>query len=110
MNFIKRNQKADLSALTALVTGGRIKIGFEICLKLLRDGARVFVTTRFTKDALIRYQQQEDYDAWKDRLHIFGCDFLSQNQVSALIETIKQKVTKLDILINNAAQTLVRPK
>lgn len=41
--------------MTALVTGARIKIGYEITLKLLRDGAIVYATTRFTKDALLRY-------------------------------------------------------
>jgi len=54
-NFLKRNQKADLTGLIALVTGARIKIGFEIAIKLLRDGATVIATTRFWKDAFLRY-------------------------------------------------------
>jgi len=41
--------------LIALVTGARIKIGFEIALKLLRDGATVIATSRFFKDAYLRY-------------------------------------------------------
>ena len=106
----KRLQKADLSGMTALVTGGRIKIGFEIAIKLLRDGARVFVTSRFSSDALMRYESQTDYDEWKNKLTIIQCDFISQRQVQSLIDFIKENVTKLDILINNAAQTLVRPK
>lgn len=53
----KRFQTANLANMTAFVTGARIKIGFEIVLKLLRDGATVYATTRFVKDALIRYQK-----------------------------------------------------
>ena len=75
--------------MTALVTGGRIKIGYEIVLKLLRDGATVFATTRFTHDALIRYQKESDYDEWKDRLYILQCDFMSSSQVNELIAYLK---------------------
>ena len=57
MGRMKRNQTADFKGLTALVTGARIKIGYEIALKLLRDGATVYATTRFTRDALMRYQK-----------------------------------------------------
>lgn len=94
----------------ALVTGARIKIGYEIALKLLRDGATVYATSRFTKDSYIRYQKEADFQEWKDRLFLIQCDFLSSSQVESLINYIKTKVTKLDILINNAAQTLTRPK
>ena len=106
----KRFQKADLKGLTALVTGGRIKIGYEIVLKLLRDGATVFATTRFTRDALIRYQKEKDYEEWKDRLFLLQCDFMSSSQVNELISYLKENIPRLDILINNAAQTLTRPK
>lgn len=53
--FNKRSQTANLTGKVALVTGGRIKIGFEIALQLLRAGARVIVTTRFPRDAAMRY-------------------------------------------------------
>ena len=96
--------------MTALVTGARIKIGYEIALKLLRDGATVYATTRFTKDAMIRYQTEKDYELWKNRLYLIQCDFLAAPQVTALIHYLKDNVKKLDILINNAAQTLTRPK
>lgn len=106
----KRTQTADLSNMNALITGARIKIGYEICLRLLRDGATVYATTRFPSDALERYKTENDYNTWKDRLFILQCDFLSAAQVTSMIEYLKSKITKLDILINNAAQTIVRPK
>jgi 3-oxoacyl-ACP reductase-like protein len=109
-NMSRRTQSADLHGLTALVTGARIKIGFEIALKLLRDGATVLATSRFGQDTLRRYQELEDYSEWGSRLHIIQCDFISQQQVTQLIEYVRSRVEKLDILINNAAQTIVRPK
>lgn len=53
-NFRKRESSADLSGRVALVTGGRVKIGFFIALKLLRCGATVLVQTRFPHDAARR--------------------------------------------------------
>lgn len=75
--------------MTALVTGARIKIGYEITLKLLRDGAKVYATTRFVADALLRYQKEEDYCEWKDRIFLVQCDFLSSEQVNMLIKYMK---------------------
>src|SRR5262249_21342703 len=46
LNYEKRFQTADLGGRTALVTGARLKIGFQIGLTLLRGGARVLATTR----------------------------------------------------------------
>jgi hypothetical protein len=48
LNWKKRNQTADLRGKVALVTGCRMKIGFRCGLKLLRCGAIVLATTRFS--------------------------------------------------------------
>jgi hypothetical protein len=42
-NYAKRSQRADLTGRVALITGGRIKIGYQLGLRLLQDGARVIV-------------------------------------------------------------------
>ena len=54
LNFEKRHQARDLFGRTALVTGARVKIGFQVATKLLRMGARVLATTRFPQDRLQR--------------------------------------------------------
>jgi NAD(P)-dependent dehydrogenase (short-subunit alcohol dehydrogenase family) len=77
---------------------------------LLRDGAKVFATTRFFNDAFLRYKREDDYEKWAERLYIVECDFTSALQVQMMIEKIKDNTEKVDILINNAAQTIVRPK
>ncbi|CAL1156924.1 unnamed protein product [Cladocopium goreaui] len=105
----KRQQVADLTGKTAVVTGGRVNIGFATALKLLRMGATVAVTTRFPKDCLRRYSQEEDAAEWLPRLSVYGSDFRSVPLVSQLGEKLALAFPRLDILINNAAQTVRRP-
>jgi len=108
-NFIKRSQTADLKGKIALVTGGRVKIGFETGLILLKSGALVIVTTRFPNDCLKRYQKEKDYDEWKENLHIYGLDLRFLNNVESFCKHILNFYQRLDILIQNAAQTIRRP-
>lgn len=108
-NYQKRLQRADLTGRTALVTGGRIKIGAQIVLRLLRDGARVIVTTRFPADAARRFAETPDFSEWRERLTIHGLDLRRLPDVEAFASHLLATETDLDILINNAAQTVRRP-
>jgi NAD(P)-dependent dehydrogenase (short-subunit alcohol dehydrogenase family) len=109
LNFAKRQQHVDLTDRTAVVTGGRIKIGFQMALRLLQDGARVIVTTRFPQDAAQRFSQEPDFDQWRDRLQIYGLDLRQLPAVEIFIQDLLDRESSLDILINNAAQTIKRP-
>jgi len=109
LNYQKRFQRADLSGRTALITGGRIKIGYQTALQLLRDGARVIVTTRFPQDAARRFTKETDFADWRDRLLIYGLDLRHIPTVEELARHLHATEPALDILINNAAQTIKRP-
>jgi len=109
LNYAKRLQTADLHNHVAIVTGARVKIGYEIALKLLRAGAVVVATTRFPKDAAYRYAQEQDFSDWKDRLQIYGMDFRDLGVIDKFMNHIEQTFGSLDILINNATQTIRRP-
>ncbi len=109
LNFEKRNRVAGLCGFTAVVTGGRLKIGFETALKLLRCGATVVITTRFADDARARFLQQGDASDWKDRFHVVAADFRDVSRVESLINWLSGEFATIDILINNAAQTIRRP-
>lgn len=61
----------DLTGYTAVVTGGRIKIGFATALRMLRDGAKVIVITRYPYDALDRYKKEPDYESFRENLIIY---------------------------------------
>ncbi|MEU0539775.1 SDR family NAD(P)-dependent oxidoreductase [Nocardia sp. NPDC005978] len=103
----KRDARTDLSGKRALLTGGRAKIGMYIALRLLRDGAHTTVTTRFPNDAIRRFTAQPDSADWLHRLRIVGIDLRDPAQVVALADDVAAQ-GPLDILINNAAQTVRR--
>ena len=104
-NYKKRFQACDLTGKFAILTGGRIKIGYQISLILLRNNCNVYVTTRFPKDALLRYTKEQDFQQWKDRLRIYGLDFRNLTSIKNFCIDMQNTLPKLDILINNAAQT-----
>ncbi|WP_235018118.1 SDR family oxidoreductase [Thermomonospora echinospora] len=108
-NLAHRYARCDLRGRRALVTGGRIKIGFQVALKLLRDGAEVLVTTRFPHDAARRFAAVPDHADWLERLHVYGVDFLDVPALAELPGFVERRFGHLDILVNNAAQTIRRP-
>ena len=107
-NAVRRYARCDLRGRRAVVTGGRVKIGFQLTLKLLRDGAEVLVTTRFPRDAARRLAAVPDAADWLDRVHVHGVDLLDLAAVAGLLESVR-RFGPLDILVNNAAQTIRRP-
>jgi NAD(P)-dependent dehydrogenase (short-subunit alcohol dehydrogenase family) len=108
-NYAKRFQTADLTGQVAVITGSRLKIGYHITLMLLRAGATVVATTRFPVDSALRFSREDDYSKWKDRLKIHGLDLRHIPSVEIFCNYIEQQYDRLDILINNAAQTVRRP-
>jgi len=107
INRAKRDPEMDLRGRRALLTGGRAKIGMYIALMLLRAGADVTITTRFPRDAARRFSRMDDYADWSDRITVIGVDLRDPAQVTALGDTVAGD-GPLDILINNAAQTVRR--
>jgi NAD(P)-dependent dehydrogenase (short-subunit alcohol dehydrogenase family) len=108
-NYAKRGQTADLSGRFALVTGARVKIGFQASLKLLRAGAHVVVTTRFPVDAVQRYAKESDYRAFRARLQIHGLDQRHAPSVELFARYLVDRLPRLDYILNNACQTVRRP-
>jgi NAD(P)-dependent dehydrogenase (short-subunit alcohol dehydrogenase family) len=108
-NFGKRTELADLNGRVALLTGGRVKIGYQAGLKLLRSGARLIVTTRFPRDSAKRYAQEPDFGEWGDRLEIYGLDLRHTPSVDAFCREMLATRERLDFIVNNACQTVRRP-
>ncbi|HYO05262.1 MAG TPA: SDR family NAD(P)-dependent oxidoreductase [Mycobacterium sp.] len=107
LNRAKREARTDLTGRRALLTGGRAKIGMYIALRLLRDGAHTTITTRFPNDAVRRFAAMPDSADWLHRLRVVGIDLRDPAQVVALADAVAAQ-GPLDILINNAAQTVRR--
>jgi NAD(P)-dependent dehydrogenase (short-subunit alcohol dehydrogenase family) len=108
-HFARRDPAGDLSGRTMLITGGRVKIGHEAALLLLRAGACVHVTTRFPVDALARFGAAPDCEAWLGRLHVHGLDLRDLRAVDRFAARLDAELPSLEALINNAAQTVRRP-
>jgi NAD(P)-dependent dehydrogenase (short-subunit alcohol dehydrogenase family) len=109
LNFAKRGQTADLCGHYALVTGARVKIGFQASLKLLRAGAHVVVTTRFPVDAAGRYSKEPDFPVFCNRLQIHGLDLRHTPSVEIFTRFLVEHLPRLDYILNNACQTVRRP-
>ena len=108
-NFGKRSELVDLSDTVTLLTGGRVKIGYQAGIKMLRCGGEVIVVTRFPRDAAARYAAETDYDNWGHRLQIFGLDLRHTPSVEAFCSHLLSARSRLDFIINNACQTVRRP-
>ncbi len=108
-NFAKRSETADLHGRVALLTGGRVKIGYQAGIKLLRAGAHVIVTTRFPRDSALRYACESDFTAWGHRLEIFGLDLRHTPSIEAFCQHLSDTRERLDFIVNNACQTVRRP-
>ncbi len=108
-NYAKRFQSASLDGWTAVITGSRLKIGYHAALKMLRAGATVIATTRFPHDSALRYSREPDFTRWRDRIHVHGLDLRHSPSVEIFTRYLNARLESLDLLINNAAQTVRRP-
>ncbi len=108
-NEHKRAETADLRGRVALLTGGRVKIGYQAGIKLLRAGAELIVTTRFPRDSALRYAAEPDFETWGHRLEIYGLDLRHTPSVEALCQHLATTRDRLDFIVNNACQTVRRP-
>ena len=109
LNYTKRLQSADLTDRTFLVTGGRVKVGFQVVLKLLRCGATVLVTSRFPADTAARFAAVQDAPGWLGRLQCFGLDLRDLSSLERFCAFLAHHRPHLDGIINNACQTIRRP-
>jgi NAD(P)-dependent dehydrogenase (short-subunit alcohol dehydrogenase family) len=109
LNWRKRGELADLRGRVALLTGGRVKIGYQAGIKLLRCGAHLIVTTRFPRDSAQRYAAEPDFKDWGHRLEIYGLDLRHTPSVEAFCRHLQATHSRLDFIVNNACQTVRRP-
>jgi NAD(P)-dependent dehydrogenase (short-subunit alcohol dehydrogenase family) len=109
VNFAARSELADLRGRVALLTGGRVKIGYQAGLKLLRSGAHLIVTTRFPRNAAARYAAEHDFGDWGHRLEVVGLDLRHTPSVEAFCRDLVATRDRLDFIVNNACQTVRRP-
>ncbi len=108
-NYTKRFDSANLAGRKVILTGGRVKVGYATALRFLRNHAEVVLTTRFPALALSQFRAEKDYEDWKDRLTVYGLDLRNLHAINQFIAYYASRFDSLDILINNAAQTIHYP-
>ena len=109
LNYRMRHATADLSGRVALLTGARVKIGLQIGLKLLRAGATLVATSRFPADMARRYAEEPDFPEWRHRLQLHAADLRDVHALERFCDFLLATLPRLDIIINNACQTVRRP-
>jgi NAD(P)-dependent dehydrogenase (short-subunit alcohol dehydrogenase family) len=109
LNYTFRQIEPDFNKYQVIITGGRVKIGFSAALKFLRAGAKVLVSTRFPALALEQFSKESDFEQWKEKLTVYGLDLRNLDAVYQFIDFCKENLPYVDILINNAAQTIKYP-
>lgn len=80
---------------TVLVTGGGSGIGLETARLFVQKGNTVIITGR-NRDKLEKAAAQIGAAGY------FSCDVTNEQEVQALVQFIREKYGKLDILMNNA--------
>ncbi|KAJ6328597.1 hypothetical protein OIU77_010313 [Salix suchowensis] len=87
----------------AVVTGANKGIGLEICMQLTSHGIVVVLTARDEEKGLEAVQKMKD-SGISDNLVVFHrLDVADPDSIASLVEFVKTKFGKLDILVNNAA-------
>ena len=116
-NYFRRHFTCDMRGRYCIVTGARVKIGFRVALKLLKAGAFVVATTRFPEDARERFKRtdeemlrkQKQNESFMNRLKIVAMDLRDLPALEKLCEKLNTELPRLDVIINNACQTVRRP-
>ena len=116
-NYFRRHFTCDMRGRYCIVTGARVKIGFRVALKLLKAGAFVVATTRFPEDARERFKKtdvellkkQKQKESFMNRLKIVAMDLRDLSALEKLCEKLNKELPRLDVIINNACQTVRRP-
>ncbi len=107
-NRAQRTRFLSLKGCVAVVTGARVRIGFATTLRLLRAGATVHATSRFCNDAMRRYCEEPDFEQWSSRLNLHRIDLRWLTDIQLFVQQVSAQTPAVDILVNNAAQTIAQ--
>ena len=91
----------DLTGKTILVTGANSGIGLEAVKLFAANGAEVILACRNTAkaEAAVEQVREQTPDA---RLIVMPLDLADLASVKAFVVALKERISKLDILLNNA--------
>ena len=103
---VQTSVRYDLSAKVAIITGGGKGIGKAIALELAGAGATVVVASR--TEAEIEAVAEEIRGAGGMALAVVT-DLMVTEQIENLVEATIREFGRVDLLVNNAAESYMRP-
>jgi len=96
--------KIDLTGRTALITGGNRGLGEAVALALAASGASVALVAR---DAALLQKVKTAIVGSGGKAEFFVADVTSEQDVAAATEAVKEKLGKVDILVNNEFRSVI---
>jgi meso-butanediol dehydrogenase/(S,S)-butanediol dehydrogenase/diacetyl reductase len=97
---------SQLDDRVALVTGGGTGIGAAVAKRLAQEGARVVICGRRSEllEAVVKTIRSSGGQA-----HAVPTDLIDPKNVTALVEDTAARYGRLDVLVNNAVQMVIKP-
>jgi len=96
----------DLRGRTVLVTGGSRGLGLVLARELAREGARLAICAR---DEAELERARAELAAWGTELLAVPCDVTNPDDVQTMVDAVRRRFGRVDVLINNAGIIQVGP-
>ncbi len=103
---LRRWREYDLRGQTVLITGGSRGLGLVMAREFAREGARVAICARNNAEL---EQARADLAARGADVLAVLCDVTDKVQVGSLVETVRDRFGRIDVLVNNAGVIQVGP-
>ncbi len=108
--LLRSRRRYPVRGKVALITGSSRGFGLALAERFARAGARVVLTAR-DADALLRAKAilLERGAALESDILLLPCDLRERDEVAALLQKVRERFGRVDVLVNNAGVISVGP-
>lgn len=106
---IQKSRGTVMQNKTCLITGANSGIGKEIALGLAQQGAHLILVCRNVSKAQLVVNEIKEKTG-SEKIDLLIVDLSSQAEIRSLANTILNRYSRLDVLINNAGLVLLNKK
>ncbi|HVF51334.1 MAG TPA: SDR family NAD(P)-dependent oxidoreductase [Pyrinomonadaceae bacterium] len=105
-SLLRRWNEYDLRGRTALITGGSRGLGLVLAREFASEGARVAICAR---DPVELERARRDLAGRGAEVLAVPCDVTERAQVNELVQLVRGRFGRIDVLVNNAGVIQVGP-